>query len=278
MRSCGVIAAIAGTSLLGIARAQNTWITNEVSTDGGVTWLPSASVLPGATLQVRLRLSLHGAHALGLAGITFQPTLNGWRADLGDMRQAFTFPGLENNATLPTYGQVVTESAYTGRHVADVPGTTGRIFPFGGFGQNSGSPSGLLTSFADPGNVLRFAGSKNTTAQTNTAWGAVIGQVTQSMGGTYFNTSLDVVVFKYAVTLSTDPTPRSLSATIPLNYISGGTVNVPWYMDASGLAVTRYAVTSSTIVSAGITVVPSPAGLWVMATTLACAARRRRSP
>jgi hypothetical protein len=271
MNRVGAIVALAG--LVAGAQGQVTAVYTEASLDGGQTWSNAVNAAPGSTVYVRTRVALEGATALGLVGTNFQPTLSGWRASLGDTRLGFQFPGI--NVQPGFVGQPLTETSYQGSNVFDAPGATGRIFPYGGSGMGFASAGGLLTSFNDPGNVLRFAGSKNTTASTNPAWGVTITQTPPGWIGTYFNTSLDVVVFKYAVTLSADPTARTLVAEVPLANFS--LPRASWYTDASGLNPLYAPVVASSLHPANI-FVPAPGGVVMGVLGAVVAARRRRGP
>lgn len=276
------LAAVAGLACAVPAYAQTSQIYNEFSIDNGSTWSTSASTTPGSTVHVRVRVALDGATALGLAGMTFQPVLQGWRPDLGDTRVSFTVPGLNMTATSSSYGTPVTESSYNGRNVMDSGANTGRIFPFGAAGQGPGSSSGLLTSFTDTGNVLRFAGSKAVTATTNLGWGVGISQLPQAsiitpwFPGAHFNTSLDVVVFRYAITLSEDTTPRELTATIPSGYISGNRAS--WYTQPNGTEATHLqaVVNDASITAGGLTIIPAPGVGGLALAGLVVLGRRRR--
>lgn len=276
------MALVAG-SAISVASAATSQVYNEFSTDGGSTWSDSAFASPGSTVHVRIRVALDGATALGLAGLTMQPVLQGWRPDLGDTVVPFTYPGLNMNGGLASYGTPVSETSYNGRNVIDTGTNTGRIFPFGAAGQLPTSTSGVITSFNDPGNVLRFAGSKNTTPTTNTAWGVAIAQLPQTMplpiyyAGAFYNSSLDVVVFRYAVTLSSDTTPRNLVATVPAGHISGN--KAAWFTQANGAAATNLetVVNDSSVFAGGLSVVvPAPGAAGLAVVGLMAFSRRRR--
>ncbi len=271
MQRVGIIVALAG--MAASARGQVTAVYSEASVDGGQTWGAAVAAAPGSTVYVRTRIALEGATALGLVGTNFQPTLSGWRAALGDTRLGFQFPGI--NVQSGSVGQPLSETSYQGSNVFDAPRATGRIFPYGATGMGPASAGGLLTSFNDPGNVLRFAGSKNTTASTNPAWGVTITQTPPSWMGTYFNASLDVVVFKYAVTLSADATARTLEANVPLTNFS--LPRAAWYTDASGLNPLYAPVVAGSLHPASI-FVPAPGALVVGLVGAAVVARRRREP
>lgn len=256
-----------------VASAQESQLVNEVSSDGGNTWSTSASVLPGATVQVRVRCRLiYTGSVLGCAGVTFQPVLNGWASAAGDVRNPFTFPGL-GSLPGPDVGLPTSETAYDGRHVANAPANTGRIFPFGASGQGQVSSSGLITSFNDPGNVLRFAGSRNTTPTTNMVWGVASSQREANSYGTYFSTARTVTLFKYSVTLSPTLENRTLTADVPLSIASSE--DCAWFLNTSGSSALRATLIPSA--TAVITVVPSPGAACALACLcVASLARRRR--
>ncbi len=230
-RNIVLIAAIAGTVAASTALAQQSTIRFEVSTDYGDTWQDSIRVIAGQRVDVRMRVELTDPPVvptvLGFCGVTCQPTLSNWLASFGDARHPFTFEGA-NSLDCPC-----TESAYNGRHVVDGLGVTGRIFPFGAGGQGHTSGSGILTSFNEAGNQLRFAGSKwISVAPWN--WGVAIAQrpLTQAMTG-QFNPSRYVTVFKYAVTIGRSIEERAMVASV--TQLNGGLVK--WYQNASGTSI-----------------------------------------
>jgi hypothetical protein len=255
----------------GVASAQTVTLRNLVSSDGGNTWSPSVVVTPGTTVFVQVQAVITGGTPLGLAGFTMQPTLSNWDALGGDSRNAFTFPGVQSVNGLPQ-----TESGYVGRPVIDVPGATGRLHPYGAGAQGDESSSGIVTSFNDPGNVLRFAGSRNVTPTTNTAWGIVISQFPRDFIGTMFSTSLTPVVFRYSVTLgSSNFSERTLVADVPLAIMnrSGRTT---WYLNDAGTMT--LAINANPIEQGFIHVIPAPTTCGII--MLACATmgvRRRRA-
>ncbi len=250
-------------ALAGSAAAQSTHVRLEASLDPSAGWSSTVAAMPGDTVHVRVRMALEDGTALGMAGVTYQPTLSNWGA--GDERLAFTFPGLDGS------GWPTSETAYNGTHVpASPPTNTGRIFPFGASGQTLTSGSGLLTSFVDPGNTLRFAGSKAAAAEP--WWGIASSQLQPSLGGTNFVTSLDVVIFRYAVRLGPASSPREMVATVPVNHMSLG--RCVWYTTPNGLNSLRANV--SAIDDATITVAPSPGPLAVGVLSLAIVRPGRR--
>ncbi len=266
MKSALMLVVVCG----GVASAQTVTLRNLVSSDGGNTWSSSVVATPGMTVHVQVQAVLTGGTPLGLAGFTMQPTLSNWDAFGGDSRNAFTFPGVQSVNGLPQ-----TETGYVGRPVIDVPGATGRLHPYGASGQGDESSSGIVTSFNDPGNVLRFAGSKNLTPTTNTAWGIVISQFSRDFVGTVFSTSLSPVVFRYAVTLgNSNLDVRTLVADVPLAIMnrSGRTT---WYLNDAGTMTLP--INASHIEQGFIQVIPAPTtcGVIMLGCVTMCVRRRR---
>lgn len=250
-----------------LARAQTTSVIYDVAVNpqSESDWRSSVSVEPGTTVYVRMRVRLNGATALGLAGMTHQPTLDNWRAENGDSLVPFTMPGL-NNACPPG---PTTETEFVGRHVFPEPQTnTGRMFPFGAPGSFGHIP---FTSHVDPGNVLRFAQSKATTPTINTAWGVTSSQLTHALNGPCFVAGSEVVLFRFGVTLSaSDASARVLSpgnAAISQNRST-------WWMNAAGTQTLNAPM--GEIVNATITVVPSPGPLGLFACVCVPLGRRGR--
>lgn len=260
------ILAVAG--LAAAATAQTTNTTYQVSTTPGneASWASEVTVTPGSTVYVRVRISLSGATALGLAGITHQPTLSGWSSAGGDVVSAFSQPGLNNSC--PPGPQ--TEVGYAGRHVEGTGTNTGRIYPFGSAGQNATSASGLLTSFNDAGGILRFAGSKATTPTLNTAWGVNSAQLTQQLNGSCFNSSLDVVVFRYAITIGAGHGNADLVTGTAAVSQNRGT----WYLNAAGTQTLNAATGTTTNATIHI---PTPGALALLGLGGLVAGRRRRA-
>lgn len=262
------LAIVAAAGLASVANAATT-INFESSIDNGATWASDVIAPAGSTVLVRMRVQLTGgATSMGLSGLTAQPVLSNWAA--GDTRNGFTFPGVDN------FGDNTTEAAYDGRMTRSEPQTnTGRIFPYGTSGQGAASSSGLLTSFVDGGNRLRFAGSRNITETTNPSWGLGVAQNPASLMGTNYSSSLNAVVFRYSITIDATPslTDRVLSASIV--QVSGGFVK--WYQNSGGTQV--FNDTALTIAPGSITVpaVPAPGALALLGLGGLVAARRRRA-
>lgn len=260
------ILAVAG--LAAAASAQSTNIIQQVTTTPAneASWTNEITVAPGATVYVRVRIVLSGATALGLAGLNHQPSLSGWNAGGGDTRLDFTFPGYDN-ACPPG---VQTEAGFTGRHVdPTVPTNRGRMWPYGSAGMNDTSASGILTSLVDGGNTLRFAGSKNTTATTNAAWGVNTAQLPAQLIGTCFNSTLDAVVFKYAITVGA--THGSADFVTGMANVSQN--RATWYLNPGGTQTLN--ATIGTVSNATIHV-PTPGALALLGLGGLVAGRRRR--
>jgi hypothetical protein len=214
------IALAASFATAHVALAQHTRVICEASDDYGTTWHSTLTVWPGQRVDVRVRFELVNSYdqlVLGFSGCTFQPVLTDFQSELGDRVVPFTFPGLDST------GAPTTETAYAGRHIIDSLGATGRLAPFGAGLQAATSASGLLTGFNDPGNVLRFAGSRNTTMMTNVAWGVSAAQWPPALTGPFFAYNVSPVVFRYAVNLGPRPAHvfRTMVAYVPFETISG---------------------------------------------------------
>lgn len=260
----GVIVTLAGVVATPVALAQQTTIRFEVSTDYGDMWQDSIRVIAGQRVDVRMRVELTtppvGQTVLGLSGMGSQAILSNWFPVFGDARIPFTFQG-PNAPECPC-----TEPAYNGRHVYDGLGVTGRIFPYGSARQDDSSSSGLLTSFNDPENQLRFAGSKWVSHTTSTQRGVNTAQNPRTLA-TYFNPAHYTTVFKYAITVGRSTQERTMIASVM--QLSGGTIK--WYLNETGTSVLNS--TSIAIVPAEVIVearcpadiyggsVPDPTGL-----------------
>ncbi len=261
MKYAFAVVAVAG--LAAAANAQNTRFTTQVSLNG-TSWSNAVST-SDADVFVRVLVSFVGTYPAtattqGLAGATFQPTLSNWSTANGDSRLAMTNEG--------------TGAGVDGSN----PNNTGRILPFASAGQGSGAASGLLTSFVDGGNTLRFAGSKNTTPTTNLAWGVIIGQTPRLLAPATYNTGIsNVELFRYKVHVGAagGATDRVLTATTPLNLIANGRGN--WYQNDGGNPALQAPTLAEHIESATITVlVPTPGSLALLGLGGLVAARRRR--
>lgn len=238
----------------GLARAQNTQVIFEASSNSGLTWHASVEARPDSTVLVRLRVRLIDApnpnSVRGLSAITLQPRLTTWN------------PAIDERLPLTTSdGSAVQEQPQT---------NLGRIFPFAAAGMGSSSTSGLLTSHVDAGNALRFAGANAVLPTTNNSWGVVLAQLPFSMG-TGFRTDFDVVVFRYGVRLGGED--RVLVADVDRATILAGRSS--WYMlNGSNLPAP---VRDEDILPATIHVIPAPSTLAFILAALALTPSRRRS-
>lgn len=255
------IAILAVAGLAAMANAQSTRLVFEVSNDSGATWGSNVTVNPGATVHVRTRVQLVNAGTntvLGLAGITFQPTLTNFKA--ADARVAF-----DNEAT----GAGTSENPQT---------NTGRILPFASAGMGPASASGVLTSHRDPGEILRFAGANATGpipggASNNLAHGVNSAQTPRSIGGTNFREGTDVVVFRYAITIN-DATVRDLVAGINQGAVQNNRGS--WYRTDAGTGSLLATMGESLAATIHVAEVPAPGALALLGLGGMVAARRRR--
>lgn len=275
--TCSVFCMITVAGIAATANAQRAKFITEASIDGGSTWHASVDASSSPSVQVRVRIKLEDIGTLtvlGFAGTNMQPTLSAWDAGSGDSVAAFSAGGL--SATGSPAGSTTT---YEGYQVADGSGIFGRIAPFGAVRQGSTpNPSGLLTSHDDSG-TLRFAGANQTTPTTGPkSWGVALAQYPSSLAGTFFSSSLDIVVFKYGITLSTVPGYRVLTATVPLANIgtSATSSNTLWYTTSSGLSSLSVVVDSDDICDATITI-PAPGAFTLGILGVLAANRRRRA-
>jgi uncharacterized protein (TIGR03382 family) len=244
----------AGLASSAFAQSGTSQLVFETSLDG-TTWAGGTrDIVVGATptrVEVRVRAVLQNPSGIiGFAGLTFQPTLTNWTA--ADSRVAFT--------------------TSDGSGTTNAPGNFGRIFPFSGSGMRSDSASGLLTSFVDGGNTLRFAGANAVTATTNRAWGVASNQLTQNIAGTNFAPGTDVVIFKYGVDIS-GSAERTLVASVPLDNIN--LTRMTWYTTPAGGSF-QAPMTQAQVINAGIHVVPTPASLALLGLGGLVIGRRRR--
>jgi hypothetical protein len=265
-RASRFVAASAGGAVLVLACApviaQVTRLSMEASVDDGQTWSSRVDVTsPGTLVYFRLRAQLLGATALGLSGFFVQPALANFRSGLDPVRP-FTFPGLDNT------GAPGSETEYMGRHVSVVPATnTGMIFPFGA-PPMAGGPD-VWTAHFDPGNVLRFGNSKATTPMTNLAWGVSPSQFPANLGGTNYDASLDVVVFRYAVRLVDVPTSSHVAMPTYEGTLLAGAAR--WHLNSAGTEL----LNSTAVELIPAIVAPSP-GFGSIAIVAGVIAMRRR--
>lgn len=246
----------AASSLASVALAQNTQIKFEGSYDQGQTWQSGTMPYsPGATLEVRARISLIHAGTttvLGLAGLTFTPTLTNFIPAQGDTVLPFSTPD----------GTGVPEDPQSG---------LGRVVPFSSSDMSTGSASDMLTHFVETGNLLRFAGA-NYRPNSTIFWGVSCGQVPMVLAGTSFRPGTDAVVFRYAVQLNSAAVAGEWVASVGLNDILN--TRASWYRVPVGASSLLAPVTQDTIVPLRI-LIPAPA-TCAIALFVCAAARRRR--
>jgi hypothetical protein len=247
------LTALAGTSVA-LARQNTPRIISEVSTEPALGWNAALTVAPGTRVYIRTRIRLDNpeAQVIGLGGITCQPTLSGWQ----DGSDALYIPFCIPDPFCPP-------EEYNGRR-----------FPFSSVGMGSGSASGLLRTFVDPGGTLRWAGANNTTMTTNPAWGVHMSQLTPQLGGTNFVGGTDVATFHYSVVVGDTGAERTLIASVPLAGIQNA--RTTWFRTTNGSNSLLAPITADGIVSAEIHVIPAPASIVPFALSL-FAMRRRRS-
>lgn len=239
------------------ALAIDAHLATQVSRDG-ISWYDRLDVYPSEQVIVRLQVraaNLDFVRPMGLAGVTTQPTLSGWTA--GDTRLPFSTPN----------GTGVDEF---------LNDQYGRVAPFSSSGMRSDSASGLLTSFVDPGGVLRFAGANAPTMTTNVAWGVSTGQLPLSIAGDTFHWGVIATVFRYAIRLDPElSTERSLVASVPLESVVQRRASYYWCgaCTSSLLAPVR----SDTIFPAVIHVVPAGSSAIALAGSAVYLWRRRRT-
>jgi len=260
MKGITLLGVVAGCVVSAAAMAQvETELRTEASVDGGVTWSSVVAAIPGQTVYFRLRAIALQGDVVGFSGFTCQPTLSGWNGG-SDQLRPFDFPGLLLD------GSVGSEATYDGRPVSPTPATnTGRMFPFGSTGMGLASNAGLLTAFQDPGNVLRFAGSKNVTATLNPAWGVGFSQAPQALAGTLFQSGSDVVVFRYAVTLGES---GEVIRTATVGNVAGNIVR--WYLNGSPPDIPQ------AVVITPATIVPGQGAVGLVGVAILLGMRRRR--
>lgn len=244
----------------GVAMGQTTRLVMEASVDGAQTWSSEVAPVPGQVVYFRLRATLVGASTLGFGGMTLQPILTNFDAAT-DEAQAFTFPGVDAG------GVPSAETEYLGRQVSTTPVTnTGRLFPFGAPPQ---AGMHVPAFHVDAGNVLRIADVRATEATTNVAWGLQCRQNAPNIMGTLFDPSMDVVVFRYAVTFGSVDVVREAWPSIE-GGISGPAV--AWHVRPDGTG----AFSSTSIEMVPARVVPGPGVVAVLGIAGVVGSRRRR--
>jgi len=302
------IALLAIAGIAAGANAQNTRLIFEAQnvTQGG-GWSSAVSANIGDVVQVRLRAQLinNTATVLGLAGVTLQPTLSNFIAsdstDFNDGQNGFTDDG--NGTHTGTYDSTGNPS----RGVQAADGLNGRMDPFWTGGpMTTAAPSGLLSSFRDAGNSLRFAGSTAGNPLTNLAFGVGLAQLNRNSnpatgtatgsegfygaggynypgqtgsgataaGPTHFGDNAPTL-FKYSVTIGSGHAAGDvLDATAPLAYIFNG--RAVWYTTATGTNGLNAPIVAGDVSDGTITIVPAPGAIALLGLGGLIVGRRRR--
>lgn len=262
MRLATSIVAAAGVtamSLASIARAQNTRLVFEGSVNGG----PWRTNYVGADRgdEVRIRVSAHLINTprtfLGFAGIIFQPTLSGWSAPTGDV----VFPQDRFSDTRGGVGVT--------------PGGVGRQFPF-----NTAAPmgtssfAGVLTTFVDGGNTLRWSGAQNLFGGVEVVRGLGLGQLTSTILGSSFNSQAAPVLFMYKIRLGDGHRGGDqLIADAPLHFIYQA--RATWYTRVDGFDLMIAPFTDPPALPLRV-IIPGPGAATLALAGWLAAIRRRR--
>ncbi len=216
MRMLAAMACLSGTA--GITQAQITRMQVETSLDG-LSWSSDHRVVvPGTTLLFRYKVSFDAngttATPTGFANLTFQPTVSGWQAGQDAL---LPFAASGNN----TNGGAVPESS-----------GFGRIIPFASTGATTSDPYRGHTQLFSGVNYLRvarttitnwvgqgFTSGTSAANNFNGAGGLACVQKGFSLVTTAdptFNPAIgNVVLARFAVTLSSDQSPRTLVFSAP---------------------------------------------------------------
>lgn len=278
-----VISLVAAAGLASLANAQQiTRMDVETSIDGGASWAGGArQVNPGTTVQFRYKVSYvaNGSTLapIGFASLTFQPTISNWSSS--DSLAAFATTG--NNGT--------------GGSVTEASGNFGRITPFAATGATTSDPyrghvqtvSGTQYLRIARTTITNWVGAGATTGSLaannfNGAGGLPAVQLSQSLAtGTQpaFNANTsNVVLAKFAFTLSAETASRTLSVSAPTDGMSRNTTTgvrqAAWFetsADTSGAIKAEVQVNG-----ASIEVIPAPGVLGLLGAGGLVALRRRR--
>lgn len=259
------IALVAVAGIAGAASAQTTKLIFEVNRNGGAFGM-STDAAPGDRVCVRLSAVFEGTHTVvGFAGITLQPMLSGFH-HASDILDPFD--------TSISAADGISPAPSDGSGLA-APGNTGRQNPFGtGSPMTPVSPSGILASFADAGNVLRFAGALSTGTGSNLTRGVGLGQKTRGLlGAAVYNPSNSPVIFLYCFTVGAS---HNLGDTLDT---SAGGINLnrgTWYGNPDSGTGNPVNAPISQVMNARITIVPTPGALALLGLGGLVAGRRRR--
>lgn len=279
----GSLVAVAGLAAAAHAQTGNTVLDLQVSADG-VNWSDSITVAPGTPVQMRARVSLVGATALGFSGINFQPTVSNWTA--ADALAPFAATG--SNSTTPA-GSVIDQPGFP------APGgeTTfyGRIRPFGA---PNVVASNMMRGHLDSGGTMLRVAQNGTTnvigagSGSNNVNGSGGIPVSQSTGlfappPGFVSGTTNVVIVKLGLNLSSAAVNRDLLIDAPTGGISVYGPNndvragnwLQGHNPDTGAPITNYAAIQ--VDGAAIHIlVPTPASLALLGLGGLVAGRRRR--
>lgn len=258
----------------------NSLMEFQVSAPLAENWGSSIDVLPGGSVDIRVRISYTGTESpIGLGSVMWQPTVSNWDT-VGTNRDAMT--PLVN-------GGVGGDGSTPRGSVDDLPGQYGRILPFARTANPSSSR--LMGHVNTNGGItyLRIAQAQITnwiSGNSSTSGGAGVdsSQFTPAFRPTNappFNPATqNIVVFKFNVTLSTDPLARTLIADAPYelfgNYDQAtGERQVRW-VGAPDDITGNIRGTASTVGATINVVVPAPPVALVPLLGALLAGRRRR--
>lgn len=212
----GSLIAVAGLAAAAHGQSGTTILETQVSLDG-INWFSSVDANPGQQVEVRYRVSLTGATALGFQGINYQPVFSGWDGAGGGNNQDQMRPF------------AATGSNTTGA-VNDAPGPLalyGRIRPFAA---PNVTAANALTVHSDGASQVRIAqlpvtnpvGSGSSVNNVNGSGG-----IPQSQSPGTFNPPpafemgvVGKVIARFAIRVSDDLGDRSIICSVPMGSIS----------------------------------------------------------
>jgi hypothetical protein len=293
----GSIVAVAG--LAAAAHGQGSTLLKyevRVADAGNSGWGSSVNALPGDTIEIRALVSLvGGTMGGGLKQIVFQPVVSGWTGADALIQQDIDGGG---PSTSQGVGPVGGSRSTPVGIVADLPGVYGRITPWGA---NATTTSTFLRGHVGTGTaagMLRIAqnhitnwigvgASSGSTANNNVngGGGVSIAQIAfpsrLPSDPAYEAGQSNLVVFKFAITLSSSTDVRSLSVDTPQAGIgrtlsSGQYINNVQWFNSPNSGDADFSRTGAETMAALINVVPSPASLALLGLGGLVAGRRRR--
>lgn len=278
-----VIASIvAAAGIAAVASADTSQLNMQVSLDG-INWSSAVDATPGSTVQFRGVMNFVQTGTVtptGFATLTWQPTISNWTG--ADTLAAFADRGNNSN----------------GGTVADVPGMPapyGRISPFGSTGPTTSDPYRGHVQMNAGTNYLRIArttitnwvgegATTGTSASNNFNGSGGLACVQKGFGNVSptdppFNPAItNVVLFKAAITLSSDTAARVLTVDAPTSGMSRnsttGEREAAWF---NGTADNFGGLKAAVQVGTGtISVVPTPGALALLGMGGLALGRRRR--